>query len=74
LNISGSRNTIKKIPVTSGFNEMLYYQSVLGLDYIDVSKQTLSRLEFSLTDVYGNNINLNNNHWSFSIIFARLNE
>ena len=53
---------------------MIFYQAVIGLDYIDVSRQTLSRLEFNLTDVYGNNINLNGNHWSFSLIFARLNE
>ena len=74
LNISGSRNTIKKIPINANFNEMVFYQAVLGIDYIDVSKQTLSRLEFSLTDVYGRVINLNGNHFSFSLIFARLNE
>lgn len=74
LNISGSRNTVKKIPINANFNEMVFYQAVLGIDYIDVSKQTLSRLEFSLTDVYGHIISLNGNHWSFSLIFSRLNE
>ena len=74
LNISGSRNTIKKIPINANFNEMIFYQAIIGIDYVDVSKQTLSRLEFSLTDVYGRVINLNGNHFSFSLIFARLNE
>lgn len=74
LNISGGRSVIKKIPVTANFNEMLYYQTVFGADYIDVSRQTLSRLKFGLEDIYGHTIDLNNNHWSFSLVFSRLNE
>ena len=74
MSISGERGIVKKVPVRANFNEMIYDDAVLGTDYLDCSRQSLSRLEFQLKDVYGNYINLHGNHWSFSIIFTKLKE
>ena len=74
MSISGERGIVKKVPVIANFNEMIYDDAVLGIDYLDCSRQSLSRLEFQLKDVYGNYINLHGNHWSCSIIFAKMKE
>ena len=74
MNVSGERGVITKVPVTAGYNEMVYYQAVLGTDDLDCSRQTLSRLEFQLKDMYGNVIYRHGNHWSFSMLFAKMNE
>jgi hypothetical protein len=60
---------IKKIPVRYGYNEMLFDSSEAGYDYLDLSKRTLKRIDFKLQDAFGNIINLNGNHFSFSLIF-----
>jgi hypothetical protein len=72
MSVSGERGIIKKVPVTANYNEMIFDQVVLGNDYLDCSRQTLSRLEFQLKDVFGNVVELNGNHWSFSIVFSHL--
>ena len=74
LSVSGERGIVKKVPVRANFNEMIYDDAVLGIDYLDCSRQSLTRLEFQLKDVYGNYINLHGNHWSCSIIFAKMKE
>ena len=74
MSVSGERGIIKKVPVRSNSNEMTYDDALLGIDYLSCSKQSLSRLEFQLKDVYGNIINLHGNHWSFSLIFAKMKE
>ena len=74
MSVSGERGIIKKVPVRANSNEITYDDAVLGIDYLSCSKQSLSRLEFQLRDVYGNNINLHGNHWSFSLIFAKMKE
>ena len=74
MSISGERAIVKKVPVTAGYGEMIHDQSVVGIDYLNCSKQTLSRLGFQLKDVFGNTINLNGQHWSFSIGFSRISE
>ena len=74
ISVAGDRNIIKKIPVTAGHGEVIFDQTVTGMDYLDCSYQTLSRLSFQLKDVYGNIINLNGNHISFSIVFSRVQD
>ena len=74
MSSSGERGIVKQVPVRANFNEMIYDDAVLGIDYLDCSRQSLSRLEFQLKDVYGNYINLHGNHWSCSIIFAKMKE
>ena len=63
---------IKKIPVRYNYNEMLFDNSESGYDFLDVSKRLLRRIDFRLQDSFGNIINLNKNHWSFSLIFQLL--
>ena len=74
MSVAGDRNIVKKIPVTAGHGEVIFDQTVTGMDYLDCSRQTLSRLGFALRDVYGNVIDLNENHISFSIVFSRVQD
>ena len=74
MSVSGESGIVKKVPVTSGYNEMIFDQVVLGSDYLDCSRQTLKRLEFKLKDVFGNIIDLNGNHWSCSIVFSKMQQ
>ena len=60
---------IKKVAVKAGYSQMLFDSADAGYDFLDVSKRTLSRIDFKLQDSYGNNIDLRNNHWSFSLVF-----
>jgi hypothetical protein len=69
VSINGDRSIIKKIIVNAGYGEMTFVQSVVGIDYLDCSHQTLSRLGFQLKDVFGNIIDLQNNYFSFSSVF-----
>ena len=72
MSISGDRNVVKKIPVTAGHGDVIFDQTVTGMDYLDCSHQTLSRISFQLKDVFGNIIDLHGNHISFSIVFSRV--
>ena len=74
MSVSGERAIVKKVPVTAGYGEIIHDQNVIGIDYLDCSRQTLSRLSFQLKDVFGNVIGLNGQHWSFSIVFSRISE
>jgi hypothetical protein len=74
MSVSGDRNIIKKIPVTAGFGDVIFYESATGLDYLDCSHQTLSRISFQLKDIHGNLIDLNGAHISFSIVFSRVQD
>jgi hypothetical protein len=68
----GYDTIIKKIPVRFNYNEMLFDGAESGYDYLDVSKRSLSRIDFRLQDAFSNIVNLNGNHWSFSLIFQLL--
>ena len=65
----GNDVIIKKVAVKAGYSQMLFDSADAGYDFLDVSKRTLSRIDFKLQDSYGNNIDLRNNHWSFSLVF-----
>jgi hypothetical protein len=71
LSLRGARDIIKKVPVNANYNEVIFNNVMTAQDYLDCSRQTLSRLEFRLEDVFGNVLDLHGNHWSFSIIFAK---
>ena len=60
---------IKKIAVKAGYSQMLFDNADAGYDFLDVSKRSLSRIDFKLQDSYGNIVDLRNNHWSFSLVF-----
>lgn len=74
MSLSGERAVVKKVPVTAGYGEMIFNESVIGMDYLDCSRQTLSRLGFRLANIYGETINLHGHHWSFSIVFSKIQE
>ncbi len=60
--------------MNAGHGEVIFDHTVSGMDYLDCSRQTLSRLSFALRDVYGTVIDLNENHVSFSIAFSRVQD
>ena len=74
MSVSGDRSIVKKIPVNAGYGEMIFDQSVVGIDYLDCIHQTLSRVGFQLKDVFGRVVDLHGNHFSFSIVFSRISE
>jgi hypothetical protein len=61
---------VKKIPVTATFGQMMFYNATTGYDFLDVSRRSLTRIDFRLQDSYGNVVNLRGNHFSFSMVFA----
>ena len=70
--INGEWGILKKIPVSADYNQLIYDQTVLGMDYLDCSNQTLSLIDFKLKDHSGNAVNLHGGHVSFSIIFVKV--
>jgi hypothetical protein len=74
MSVAGDRSIVKKIPVNAGHGEVIFDQTVTGMDYLDCSRQTLSRLSFVLRDVFGTVLDLNENHVSFSIVFSRVQD
>jgi hypothetical protein len=72
MSLTGDRNIIKKIPLNGQPGSIIYDSSQTGVDYLDCSRQTLSRISFKLTDIYGRTINLRGFHWSFSLVFSRI--
>lgn len=78
LNVIGPRGSVsaivKKVPVTADYGYTIVDSQSVAHDYHDVSKQTWNSLDFSLEDVYGNVLDLNNNPVSFSIILSTVKE
>jgi len=72
MTVTGERSVVKKIPVNTGHGDVIFDQTVTGMDYLDCSHQTLSRISFQLRDIFGNIIPLHGNHISFSIVFSRI--
>ena len=72
MTLSGNRNIVKNIPVNAGPGEIIFDQTVTGMDYLDCSSQALSRISFQLRDAYGRSINLRGNRFSFSIVFSQV--
>jgi hypothetical protein len=72
VSLTGDRNIIKKIPLNGKPGDIIYDSSQTGVDYLDCSRQTLSRISFQLIDNYGRIIDLHGFHWSFSLVFSRV--
>ena len=66
----GERTVIKKVPVISPQGEMILDDTRSGNDMLSCEKQTLKRLEFTITDEFGNVLDLNEHDVSFSLIFS----
>ena len=69
IGANSERTIIKKVPVDADFNHMIFNNQITGLDYIDVSKQTLKTINFRIVTVDGKTVPLHGAHVSFSIIF-----
>ncbi|MFM7986304.1 MAG: hypothetical protein ACKPKO_44025 [Candidatus Fonsibacter sp.] len=48
ISINGEWGILKKIPDNAGYNEIVSDQAALGMDYLDCSNQTLSRIDFNI--------------------------
>ena len=74
MSVSGDRNIVKQFPVNVGFGDVIYYESATGLDYLDCSRQTLSRVSFQLKDTHGSSLDLSGAHISFPTVFSRVQD
>lgn len=72
MGVRGENTIIKKIPVSSSFGYLIIDSVVAPHDKIDVSKQLIKTLSFSLRNVHGNVINLHGSPVSFSLIFQTI--
>ena len=72
MSLTGDRNIIKKIPLNGAPGDIIFDSSQTGVDYLDCSRQTLSRISFQLKDNFGTILNLRGIHWSFSLVFSRI--
>ena len=66
----GERTILKKVPVNAPQGEMILDVTRSGNDYLECGKQTLKRLEFTITDERGNIPDLHEHDVSFSLIFS----
>ena len=72
IGVRGENSIIKKIPVSSSFGYLILDSVVAPHDKIDVSRQSIKTLQFTLKNVHGNIINLHGAHISFSLIFQTI--
>jgi len=47
-------------------------KTMLGSDYVEIGGVTLSILNFKLTNIFNEEIDLNGNHWCFNLVFAKV--
>ena len=72
IGVRGENTIIKKVPVSSSFGYLIIDSVVAPHDKIDVSRQLVKTVEFSLRDVYGSIINLHGAAISFSLVFVTI--
>ena len=72
MDINGEWGIIKKIPVSADYNQFIYDQTVLGMDYLDCSNQKVSLNDNKLNDHSGDVVNLHGCHVCISIIFVKV--
>ena len=70
LGPAGQRNVIKKIVITSGFGDVNTNLDLWNDDRVDVSGLSIKLLDFQLRGAFGNVIDLNGGHVSFSLCFV----
>jgi hypothetical protein len=70
ISMKQDNDIIKKIPVNVPYNGVIINNAFIFNDYISVSKKTISALDFKLTDAYGNVVDLQGSHISFTIILS----
>jgi hypothetical protein len=70
--MSTFQTIIKKIPVTSDYNIMIFDQCVLYIDYNDCSQQTMKTIDFRLKTSRGDIVPLHGVDISLSVVFSRV--
>ena len=60
--LTGDQNIINKIPINGQPGSIIYDSTQTGVDHLDCSRQTLSRISFQLKNNYGQIINLHGIH------------
>ena len=66
----GSSDIICKVPVSSSWGTMIFHAASTPGDFSDVGRRSLTSLQFSLRDAFGNEIDLQGGSWSLSLVFA----
>lgn len=69
---SGHGNIIAAIPINGRYNQLIFSDRLISMDYNTVSNQTISLLNFRLLNIYGEEINMNGNHFGFTMLFSIL--
>ena len=64
----GERDILKKHVVVANPSEISVDISLNAEDFTNISKLSLKSLQFRLTDVYGNVLNMHGQNWSFTLI------
>ena len=72
IGVGGENTIIKKVPVPSSFGYLIIGSMVAPHDKIDVSRQLIKTIQFSLRGVYGSVINLHGAAISFSLVFVTI--
>ena len=72
IGVRGESSIIKQIPVSSSFGYLIIDSVAAPHGKIDVSRQSLKTMHFTLKDVHGNVINLHGAHVSLSLIFQTI--
>ena len=72
IGVRGESTIIKKIPASSSFGYIIIDSVVAQHDKIDVSRQLIKTIQFSLRDVYGTATSLHGAAISFSLVFVTM--
>ena len=72
VGVRGENSIVKKVPVSSSFGYLILDSVVAPHDKIDVSRQSIKTMHFTLKNVHGNIINLHGAHVSFSLVFQTI--
>ena len=72
LGPASQRNILKKILITTNFGEVNTSTDAWHDDKVNVGGLSLKLLDFQLRDAYGNVIDLNGAHITFSLLFVRM--
>ena len=70
VSVNGEWGIIKKVSLALDLMKIIDYQVILGVYYLDGSHQTVSRIDFKVTDSNGNFIILHVSHWTFGRLFG----
>ena len=68
----GERDILKKVVVTVPFGQLITDNTLNTDDFTDCSRQNIRQLNFRVTDIKNNTLNLHGQHVSFSLVFKNI--